>query len=478
MLRYTRLACFTLLATGLAAPTMARAICRVVEPSTDSGRQGVAFDPTTMALYALSPDQVIGYDCEVGEPIDTDGVWTCEDGAAATPIRDTLLSLVVQPQILATGGDAGLVMPVPARPDVFTGPPTLIEAAAGLVDPMIEETVYVTEDPSLGAQCSDPHYSSAMDVLAAAPLGLYGCGSSDYYRPGTEDRETTVIDYGDAGTVRTETLDTTEGYDVTVVSAETLDALLAWMDEREFAHADADDEAFAHYVGEGAWFVAVHVHPDASGARQALAPIVVTWRGDRFPITHRLQYDPRGGMVITHAFVIAPHRMGSSDLSAFTEYAAPATFLDTELAGFGLDEGWLTELSMTRLQNQWIQDDAWLEEVPDEEELPTVTRTTRARIAAPCCPGGSLTTAPGAFRTYEHTRSFRASESPAIPADWLGSTPSPGPAYCGGETFGIAETDELRGCSVAGRTITGLIGGWGPLALVIAFLVWRHRRYP
>ena len=84
---------------------------------------------------------------------------------------------------------------------------------------------------------------------------------------------------------------------------------------------------------------------------------------------------------------------------------------------------------------------------------------------------------PAAFRTYTHTRRFIASENPAIPEDWLGSTPSPGPAYCGGETFGIAETDELRGCSIAGRTITALVGGWGPLGLVIAFLVWRQRRY-
>jgi len=473
------------LACALAAPSTTHAICRVVEPSSDSGLDGVTFDPTTMALYVVSPDQVVSYDCLEGDAeADEDGRWRCGDGTAATPERDTLLSLLVQPSIVAEGGEAGLVMPVPARPDVFEGPPSVITAAQGLVDPWVDETVYVREDRSLGVQCTDPHYSanepSALDAtlaaIAAAPLGVYGCGQTDYYRAGTEDRETTVVDYGDAGTVRSETLDTSDAYDITAVNAETLDALIAWMDERGFAHGEHDDEAFAHYVGAGAWFVAVHVHPDASGARQALAPIVVTWRGDRFPITHRLQYDPRGGTIVTHAFVVAPHRMDSSDLSAFTEYAAPATFVGTELEGFGLDEGWLTELTMTRLANQWIQDDAYLEPVEDVEAIPTIDRVTNARIAVPCCPSGAVPSDPAAWRTYEHRRRFRASESPPVPSEWLDSTPAPGPAYCGGETFGVAETDDLRGCSVGGRALANVLGAWGPLGLAFAWLFWRTRR--
>jgi len=472
---------FAICATAALPAAGAGAICRAVEPSSDSGRAGVAFDPTTLALYVVSPDQVVAHECDFGEAHFDDvlDTWVCDDELEADPVRDTLLSLVVQPSFMDVGGEAGLIMPVPARPDVFDGPASLFNAAAALVDPWVEETVLVREDPSLGAQCSDPHYS-ALDTFAAAPLALYGCGSSEYYRAGTEDRETTVVDYGDAGTVQTEVIETSDEYDVTVVNAETLDALTAWLDERQFAHGEYDDEAFAHYVGAGAWFVAVHVHPDAAGTARAMSPIVVTWRGERFPITHRLQYDPRGGVVATNAFVIAPHRMDSSDLSAFTEYAAPASFLDTELEGFGLDDGWLTQLSMTRIASQWIQDDALLEAVDDVEEIGVLERETNARIAAPCCAGGNaIPRDPAAFRTHEHHRRYRRSETPSeLPAAWLGSTPPPGVAFCGGETFGIAQTDELRGCTISGRTLGGLLGGWGPLAGVVAFLFWKQRRYP
>lgn len=472
------------LALAIAAPPgLAAAVCRVVEPPVDSGRPGVAFDPLTTAIYVEAPDQTLSVSCPAGEPIEPDrsgGHWSCPDGARADEVRGTLLSMVLQPSIVARGGSAGLVMPVPARPDVHAGSQGLVDAARGLVDPWVEETVYVQEDPSLGYQCSDPHFS-ALESLAAAPMMLYGC-SSEYYRPGTAERETTSTVYEDAGVVRSERIETTDAYDITVVSADSLAALLAWMDDNGFAHRAVDEEALAHYVGDGHWFVALHVHPDESGRAQALAPLVVTWPGDVIPVTHRLQYDPSGGVLQTDAYVIAPHRMTTSDESGFTEHAQPVELRGTALEGFGLAEGWLTRLSMTRIASQWVQVDGVLEATEDEEVIQTTTRTTRARIAAPCCYGGQA--APRdreAFRTHEHERRFRLSEETPIPSDWLGSTPSPGPEWCGGETFGFGESEtrsDLRGCAISGRTLGGLVGGWGPIALVVGLLLWRHRRLP
>ena len=143
----------------LSIPSVASAVCRVVEPSTDHG-PGVTFDPTTAALYVLAPDQVV--DARCADESEPDLAWRCADGRDATLTHDTLASLVVQPSLFAGGGTAGLVMPVPARPDVHAGDSALFAAAAALQDPWIEETVLVHEDPGLGYQCSDPHFSSVV----------------------------------------------------------------------------------------------------------------------------------------------------------------------------------------------------------------------------------------------------------------------------------------------------------------------------
>ncbi|GAB4199738.1 MAG: hypothetical protein OHK0013_10120 [Sandaracinaceae bacterium] len=332
---------------ALVAPP-AYAICRVVE-SEDA--PPVAFDATTSAFFVLSEDVVIDFVCPedadairyasdraardltrggalvrdvpvrglpphvaIGAPApspssidagtpDAGTPRICRDGSAATPITSPVVSLVIQPRILGGGGHAGLVMPVDARPDVARGPSDAfasLGAVATALRTEVHETVIVTEDPSLGFQCTDPHYTSEREVdgvdeaLAAAvasPLALYGCGASDgspYYRPGTSRRDTREIDYGDAGTVRYESIPVSDAYDVTVLSASTLDALVAWMDEHHFAHDAVDDAAFGAYVGDGRWFVALDVHPpDELDATElsvtGLAPLVVSWphRGRR-----------------------------------------------------------------------------------------------------------------------------------------------------------------------------------------------------
>lgn len=473
----TKLIALTLAA--LALPSAASAVCRVVEPPVGGDDPGVEFDPLTTAVYVLAPDQTVEVGCDAGDPAPParpGDPWTCADGQPADEVRDTLVSMVLQPTVVARGGTAGLIMPVPARPDVHTGPQALVDSARALVDPIVEETVEVREDPTLGYQCSDPHFS-ALDSFAAAPLLLYGC-SSDYYRPGTEMRETERTVY-EEGTVESETIQTTDAYDVTVVRADETRALFAWMDDHGLARRAADEVALDHYVGDDAWFVALHVHPDASGARQALAPVVVTWRGDTVPVTHRLQYDPAGGIIQTDAYVIAPHRMRTDDESGLPIHAQEVSLAGTELEGFGLESAWLTQISMTRIASHYIQRDGVLEPDEDRELLSTISRTTRARIAAPCCPDGSAISDPSEYGTRTHERTFRLSESPPVPMEWLGSTPPP--AACGGETFGFGTDDEhphLRGCAVSGRTLSALIGGWGPIALAVFFLFVRQRKLP
>ena len=474
-------AALALLGASLAAlllPDVASAVCRVVEPSRDSGDPGVAFDPRTSALYVLAPDQVVDVDCADGSVPVPDGGdnYHCDDGEPGAVTRDSLVSLVVQPSILAMGGTAGLIMPVAARPDVATGSSELLRAAAALEVPTIHETVVVHEDPSLGHQCSDPHYSRVIHPAELAGA-LWGCG--EYYRPGTEGRATTTVDYSDAGSVELETISTTDAYDVTVLSASSLEALSAWLDDNGFAHSAVDDDAFGAYVGEGHWFVAVHVHPDASGLSLALDPIVVTWRGAALPLQHRLQYSPHGGVLTTDAWVLAPSRVDAADGSAFTLYAAPAEVGDGPLAGFGLSHGWLTRIEATRISSNYLDDSELVLSDAPEELRGVIERRTDARIAAPCCPGGATAVSdPAAYRTYEHERTYLASEAPAIPDEWLGSTPSPGAQYCGGETFGILESEtrpDLRGCAVSRGPLREAVLGWGPIAFALAVLVWRRR---
>ena len=456
----------------LSIPSVASAVCRVVEPSTDHG-PGVTFDPTTAALYVLAPDQVV--DARCADESEPDHAWRCADGRDATLSHDTLASLVVQPSLFAGGGTAGLVMPVPARPDVHAGDSALFAAAAALQDPWIEEPVLVHEAPGLGYQCSDPHFSSVVQP-ADVPAALWGCG--EYYRPGTEGRDTTTHDYGDAGTVESETIDTSDQYDVTVLSASSLDALFAWMDGHGFARRAADENAFSSYVGEGRWFVAVHVHPQDLGYTQRLEPLVVTWRGARLPIQNQLQYDPAGGVLVTDAFVLAPQRMETADESGFPSYAAPARFAGTALEGFGLEEGWLTHLEITRISSQW-EPDSELAPVADADELrPTIERTTHARIAAPCCPGGrSALRDIEDYNTYTHHRAYLASQAPPIPGEWLGATPPP--AACAGGTFGCARDPahpHLAGCAIGSRGLGEALFGWGPLLLLVGALAWRRLR--
>lgn len=497
----------------------AQAVCRVVEPASDTGG-GVAFDPTTTMLFVIAPDQLVDYDCEahggLAEPTgeadagaadpdaggaDPDaglaevdagapGPLLCVDGTPAAEVRDTLVSVVVQPIVFARGGKAGLIMPLPSRSDVHAAPAGLLEAVGALEVARIEERTEYVEDSSLGYQCYDPHYGSALDTLAAAPLALYGCSSDaagPYYRPGTDRRETEVFET-DGGVVAFERLETTADYDVTVLNASSLEALHAWLAVNEFVATADDEAAFGHYVDTQSWFLAIQIHPaDLGGARTALAPIVATFRSDEIPLMNRLQHQPGGGLVFTNALVLAPWRAEPHDGSGDVLHAAPAAFADEPIAGFGLASGWFTHMTIARQTSVWLEDSAIGRAESQDEIRQTVRRTRRVRIAQACCADSRLPPASAARTFAGPTRTYLASESPADPGEFFtapgftdpticGSAVSPGyygsgstssPGYYGGGSGGGSG----YACAASGATSLGL-----PVTLSILMIALRARR--
>jgi hypothetical protein len=548
--RLVRWLAFSSVAAGVALgpPLHVFAICRVVEPVEESGMPPVAFSQTTSALYVLAPSVVVDYRCpeidagpaddagetldaaidepdagdvdagesldagefDLGDPIDAgviamdedageSGPPRCGDGTLAAEVLGPVVSLVVQPSILSRAGEAGLVMPVPARPDLALGPGQLfrtISAEAPTESPTIHETVIVIEDPSLGLQCTDPHYTTdATDVLLGAPAALYGCSSSGYYRPGTEWRDARVIDYGDGSTVLEEEIPVSDDYDAVSLSASEIGALTRWLDDHQFAHDAIDDAAFAAYVGPGRWFVALHVHPDAVGATGetvALQPLVVSWRGEEIPIPHRLQFDPDGGSLMTDAFVFAPERRDAADGSAVT-ISATAMLATPTLSGFGLDVGWLTHVHIGRNQADDIPDSALVASSAGAVAAtpPMREQTVRVHIPSACCVGGTVgVTSASAQREFTHERTYAdTGEPPPIPEDWLrtshalsesvcanagsagcGSGGSGGGGSGGGGSSGSSRP--LRGCSASAARVPTFI----PVALAMVWLARRARR--
>lgn len=486
------LALLCVIAAGLAPPA-ASAVCRVVEP-VEGGGDGVLFDPTTTVLVVKAPDQIVDYECPEeallgmeDRPWEREDPAVCPDGVTeATPIRDTLIHVVVQPALYANGGTAGLIMPLPRRTDVNTAPEGLFDALNSLMRIRVRETVEFVEDSSLGYQCSDPHYSGLdpriLDV-AAAPTMLYGCAGEDgYYRPGLEGSDTSEVEYSEGDTVEFEAIPVSDDYDATVLNASSLEALTMWLDGNDFAHDAVDDAAFQRYVGEGNWFVAIHVHPpDLGGELRALAPIVVTYRGEDFPITHELSYDPAGGVIETDLFVLAPTKMAVGDGDAITSYARPFELNLFEhpehwvLRGFGLHAGFLTRMHLERRMADALQVDTKLVEAGDLSvvEPDPIERYTRVRIAQACCPGQSIPI--DGERTFTEVREYDLGSAP--PDDTLFyRAPPPEAMNCPGGDYYEARAAELGygtddySCTVAGAAVS-----WSPVLLVV-MLSWRRRR--
>ncbi|MEM9072307.1 MAG: DUF2330 domain-containing protein [Myxococcota bacterium] len=474
------------IAAVAATASSALAVCRVVEPIGDTG--GVLFDPTTTVLVVEAPDQVVDYECSEEALLGMeDRPWerldpaTCPDGTPATAIQDTLTHVVLQPALFASGGNAGLIMPLPRRSDVNAAPAHLFEVLNSLMKVRVRETIEFVEDESLGYQCSDPHYSSLdprLQGIANAPLMVYGCGDEAYYRPGLEGSDTSVVEYEDGETVEYEMIPISEDYEATVLNASSMEALTRWMDERGFAHDETDDAAFRRYVGEGRWFVAIDVHPpDLGGERRALAPLVVTYRGNEFPITHELSYDPAGGVIETDLFVMSPAKKTVGDDDAITNYAAPFQLDDIDHAAlmpFGITEGFLTRLHLERRMADALQVDTDLIDAAGSTEVAgtPIERRTRVRIAAACCGGSSASL--GSARTFTEIREYDLGDEPSDDTLFYRAPRAERDNCPGGATYN-ARVEELGietydGCSIVGVTVS-----WSPV-LMAAFLGWRRRR--
>lgn len=428
---------------------------------------------------------------------DTDGTPLCADGSRATAVHGSVVSLVVQPRLLSGGGTAALIMPVPAHPQVVPATPAIFAHVRSASRNEVHETVEVIEDVTLGTQCTDPHYSTSAEdgasdavmlaeVVAAAPMSVFGCAyDSAYYNTDGGPRTTTTYhpDGGD-GSVTVEVIPTTDDYDVTLLSATDAFALGSWLDDNGFPHDADDDAAFEAYVGVDHWFVALRVHPTAGEGARDLAPLVVSWLGSEVPVTHRLQYDPEGGTLVTDAWVLAPTRMDVEDGSAITSSADRVLPVPDTLRGFGLGFGYLTHLRIARQQRDEVADSRMVP-VANEVVRGTLEQHTVVRIPIACCPMGIVAPNPTIPRRFLYERSFPVNSSPPLPDAWLRSSwaasapecaseASYGGAWSGGGGSVGSDGRPLRGCAVPSRSANVMLS-WTPLALAL-FWLWRRSR--
>jgi hypothetical protein len=555
----------------LASPQAASAVCRIVEPVSESGEDGVLFDPLTTVVMVRAPDQHVGWECPSVEPgdagmatvdggmaeldagpassgadmgPDADGadggtrtadggasdarvdggasdarvdggtadpdIPVCPDGSPATKVYGTLSHVVVQPAIYGGGGKAGMIMPVPRRADVHGAPDALMAGIERISGGWVREEVTYVEDESLGFQCSDPHYSrrerslgeSLLAGLFAGPLFATGCGDDgEYYRPGLETYDAGRVVYPrDAGpdaepseedAVVYETIPVGEDYEVTVLSATTLTALSAWMDERQLAHDDVDDAAFERYIGEGQWFVAVQVQPPAvtdPGEKRVLPPLVVSYVGGELPISHELTYDPAGGIVETDLVVLAPTQTRLEDGDGLLRQAQPFELSpldpdDRALRGFGLSEGWMTRIHIERRMAEEKMDTRVIADAATEPhgEGGLVQRETTVRIPLACCPGTNSVPRANAGAEHHEVYEYPLGEDSPVSAEFYSTAPPE--ELCGGyyspprsspTTRSDYEPDygcEGGACSVSGFGISG-----APLILALILTARRRRQ--
>lgn len=423
----------------------------------------------------------------------------CPDGSALLPITGTLVSLVVQPLVAGGSGRAGLVMPVPSRPDVQLAPAGIFQSVLDQVSDaaIVEETEYV-QDPSFGWQCYDPHVSAQLQaprrpmapsvrgsgafaagalVLAAATQSV-GCGGDEadgaYYRPGTTNRRTST-ETVEGGMVTYETFPEIEGVEITVLQASNAEALVGWMDLHGFAHDAVDDAAFARYVGDGSWFVAIAIDGTSDSGERALPPIAVTFPADEIPITHELQYRPGGGLVLTEALVVAPSRMEVEDGSDETEWAVPIA-ANGELAGFGLFGAWVTRLSIARAMAERVPDSRLVGTEPVRIEPQGVARRIRVRIPVACTPENGFDSSNCGTSGPSTTREYAVTRRPGPPPDRLTDgweTPSV-PSSCYGSSYYGDDEGGGYGCVVAGAAVP--VGGLSLSLLLVVFGAARRRR--
>jgi hypothetical protein len=157
------------------------------------------------------------------------------------------------------------------------------------------------------------------------------------------------------------------------------------------------------------------------------------------------------------------------------------------LAGFGLRNGWLTRLTLTRFQRDDLPDAVIVGMHAGERVAETdadIEREVTVRIPLACCPGGSI--AVSRSRTFDHERRYLDEGTlPPIPEEWLRTSWSSSDAVCAGSggssrTLGCGGTTSsggrtLRGCAVTRPRTLAQIAGWLPIAAA-AFAVLRRGR--
>lgn len=413
----------------------------------------------------------------------------CRDGALPDPVYGTLVHTVVQPALYAMGGRGGLVMPLPARADVHVAPSAVFSAAAQSAQARVTETVTYVEDGGLGFQCTDPHYSTNMlDAVLGLPMMMMGCsagygGEADnpFYEPDLERRDTETEETR-SGRVAVDRIETTEEYEVVVLNASNLDALTEWLDANEFSWNEEDEAAFASYVKEGAWFLAIRVEaPELPGSeRVALAPLVVTWRGEEIPVMNRLQYSAAGGVVETDAFIIAPTRMAVEDGDGVIDIASPAVFEDPALRVFGLSEGWITRIRLQRRVDEVKDDSRLVPSYSGEVDPLLIERRRTVRVAQACCPGNSYPF--GGEREFVETYEYIEGQGSPAPDFYI--APPYTEAQCQSTYTDYAPADDYDyACSVRqpsrparGPSRVTMALSWLPLFAVVLGLRRRRRR--
>ena len=200
----------------------------------------------------------------------------------------------------------------------------------------------------------------------------------------------------------------------------------------------------------------------------------VTWRGADFPLTHELTYDPRGGIVETDLYVMAPTRMALADGDGRTLYAAPFELSETDavLGPFGLDAGWLTRIHVERRMSDALQRDTELVPAEFEEEVARVIdRETRVRIAQGCCNGNQIPDSDAPGRTFVELREYPLGEAPSDDTLFY-SAPPQDPDYCvGGALYDEPVHDYDYGCTVVGAAFS-----WSPLVMALWLTARRRSR--
>jgi hypothetical protein len=165
-------------------------------------------------------------------------------------------------------------------------------------------------------------------------------------------------------------------------------------------------------------------------------------------------------------------------------YSAPAEVDPLgPVAGFGIDNGWLTRIEIVR-QAREVKDDSYLREAEDPEIYrPTVERELTVRMAAACCGSNTIPDRDGVMRTFtEHRVYLEGEETPG--EDIFYTAPPPDDDFCpGGSAYDEPDYGYDSGgyllCTASDRRNhhrLASLGSWLPLIGAFAAVLWRSTR--